>query len=154
MGLSTGTDTRDLVYAVCEGVCFAVRHVLETMAGTGNTCTELRVTGGPAESVLLNQLKADITGVPVLIPGPRRGVSAAEQMPGQFPAELLGLAALGATGLGYYATVRDGVKAMIQSEAVYTPDVDRSGYFAERFGLYKETYAGLKGVLGKFAKIE
>ena len=64
-GLSLRHGRGELARAVLEGVAFAIREHLDIMAQAGAPISEIRVSGGGARSPLWNQIKADITGVPV-----------------------------------------------------------------------------------------
>jgi len=67
-GLSTTTTRGDLCRAVMEGTAYALRETIVRLGGIGITIRELRLTGGPAESTLWNQITADVTGLPVMVP--------------------------------------------------------------------------------------
>lgn len=54
-----------LGWAVLEGICFALRQVLETL---GSAPRSLRILGGMASSASLRQLLADVCGVTVRAP--------------------------------------------------------------------------------------
>jgi xylulokinase len=128
-GLSLATGRAELARAVSEGVCFAILDVITVMEGCGAPVGEIRVTGGPSESPFLNQLKADITRRPVLLPARRN-------------AELLGLAIVGATALGAYASFAEASGALVSIERVFTPR--KEPRYEDRFGMYRELYRTLK----------
>jgi len=67
-GLSVTTARGDLCRAVMEGTAYALRETIARLNQIGITIQELRLTGGPAESALWNQITADVTGLPVLVP--------------------------------------------------------------------------------------
>ena len=54
--------------AIVEASALAIRHVAAPMLAAGVRVTEMRVCGGPARSRFWNQVKADVTGFPVLVP--------------------------------------------------------------------------------------
>ncbi len=49
-----------------EGIAFGVRSRLETLGRASVPATELRVSGGGAGAAVWNQIKADVTGIPVV----------------------------------------------------------------------------------------
>ena len=53
--------------AVMEGVAMSVRHVLETAGVERGSSTTLRAAGGGTRLSLWNQIRADVTGLPVEI---------------------------------------------------------------------------------------
>jgi xylulokinase len=148
LGLSLSSGKAELARAVAEGVCFALRDTVETLEECGAAVEDLRVTGGPAESGFLNQIKADVSGRPVLVSGPvyreaARGVPVASQA-GHFPAELLGLAVIGAASLGNYGSFAEASRAMTRVEQSFYPDTAQKARYDELFGIYRGLYRSLK----------
>ncbi|MDR1128355.1 MAG: FGGY-family carbohydrate kinase [Treponema sp.] len=132
MGLSLASGRSEIARAAAEGICFAIRDVAEVMEELDAPVWEFRVSGGPAESAFLNQLKADITGRPVLAPVRK-------------DAEITGLAVIGASALGKYASPAEAAGAMARIEKKYEPRAGRKRIYDERFAAYRELYRTLKG---------
>ncbi|GHV66350.1 xylulokinase [Spirochaetia bacterium] len=130
-GLSLSTGRAEIARSIAEGICFAIRDVVEVMEEAGAPVRELRVTGGPAESEFLNQLKADISGRPVLLPAIKE-------------AELLGLAVIGAAAQGKYASLKEAAGDMVRIERTFIPDPDKGRRYAESFESYRGLYRSLK----------
>ena len=130
-GLKLNTTKEDIVRSVCEGVCFAIRDVIEVMEALGHKVSELRVTGGPAESKVLNQLKADITGLQVIVPE-------------VLEAELVGCAILAMKGMGVYANFAEAAEKVVHIKESYIPDNTNFKRYDRLFGVYKRTYNQLK----------
>jgi xylulokinase len=69
-GAATGLSLRQgrgaVARATMEGIAFGVRSRLETLGRTSAPATELRVSGGGASLAAWNQIKADVTGIPVV----------------------------------------------------------------------------------------
>jgi xylulokinase len=130
-GLSLDTGRAELARAVAEGICFAIRDVISVMEDCGAPVREIRITGGPSASSFLNQLKADVTRRPVLLPAWR-------------DAELLGLAAVGAAALGKYASLKEASSSLVKIEKTFRPRDGDAGMYEERFGMYRELYQALK----------
>jgi len=130
-GLKLNTTKEDIARSVCEGVCFAIRDVIEVMEDLGHKVSELRVTGGPAESKVLNQLKADITGRKVLIPAVSE-------------AELVGCLVLAMKGMGAYPTFAEAAQYLVHIKEEYAPDVSQVKRYDRLFGVYRRTYTQLK----------
>jgi xylulokinase len=131
LGLSLSTGRAELARAAAEGICFAIRDVVTVMEEHGVPVENLRVTGRPGQSDFLNQLKADITGKEVLTPL-------------QPEAELTGGAALGATALGYYASVGEAAAAMVRMGKTYRPNVQHTSLYDSMFSEYREAYKSLR----------
>jgi xylulokinase len=67
-GLSLGSSRGDLARSAMEGVACEVRACLEHLRRTGTAPAELVILGGGAGSELWCSIKADLTGLPVLVP--------------------------------------------------------------------------------------
>jgi len=65
-GLSLRHDRGAWARATMEGIAFGVRARLETLGRASAPATELRVSGGGAGVAVWNQIKADVTGIPVV----------------------------------------------------------------------------------------
>jgi xylulokinase len=146
MGLSLDTDRGALVRSCAEGVCFALRDVLDVIKAGNVSIEEIRVTGGPAASGFLNQLKADICGLP-LIRCTYKGQPC--------PAELRGDAIIGLTALGKYSNYTQAAEELIRPETVYHPMTDRGerrercSRYEKLFTIYKDCYKALKNEFKK-----
>jgi xylulokinase len=130
-GLSLSTGREELARAVIEGAAFAIRDVISVMEECGCSPGELRVTGGPAESEVFNQVKADVCGRPFLLPA-------------QKEAELLGLAIIGATALGAYGNLEEAAEALVKIEKTFYPRKEYGALYAGMFESYRKTYRSLK----------
>ena len=67
-GLTLSHGRGHLARAIIEASALAIRHVATPMLAAGVTVTAMRACGGPARSDAWNQVKADVTGFPVLVP--------------------------------------------------------------------------------------
>lgn len=135
-GLSLSTGQGEALRAVAEGVCLAIRDVIEVMEESGGVINAIRVTGGPAESNFLNQLKADVTGRPITVP-----------VIGD--AELVGSMVLARTALGEYASLADAVSELVRMGKTYYPNVALAPLYDELFTQYRSLYRSLKGLWRK-----
>jgi xylulokinase len=126
-GISLASGRAEFARAVLEGIGFAIRDVLAVMEEAGAAAGELRIAGSAAENRLLNQIKADISGREVLIPA-------------QKDAELLGLAIIGATVLGRYASYGEAASVLVRIEQRVRPDTAKAARYDELFAAYKAAY--------------
>jgi xylulokinase len=129
-GLSLSAGRAEFARSLLEGVCFAIRDVIEVMEAAGARVGELRIAGSAAESGILNRIKADVTGKEVLIPAHKE-------------AELLGLAIIGARALGKYASFAEAASALVRVESRRQPETKNAALYGELFGQYRETYRAL-----------
>lgn len=65
LGLSRRHERRHLARAVVEGVCFALRDLVDVAVDVGCATGEIRVAGGGARSALWLHVLADVLGRPV-----------------------------------------------------------------------------------------
>ncbi|MCL2067401.1 MAG: FGGY-family carbohydrate kinase [Treponema sp.] len=129
-GISLSSGRAEFARSVLEGICFAVRDVISVMKEAGADVKELRLTGGAAGNSVLNQIKADITGIPVL---------SLEQK----EAELLGLAIIGSCALGRFESYSQAAGALVRVERTYEPDLKKAAFYNELFQKYRESYQKL-----------
>jgi xylulokinase len=131
MGLDLDSGRAELARSTAEGICFAIRDVISVMEEAGAPVRKLRLSGGPAASGFLNQLKADVSGREVLEPEAR-------------DAELLGNACTGAAALGKYASAGEAAAALVKTVRIYHPDMKKAGLYEKIFTRYRELYVSLK----------
>jgi xylulokinase len=111
--------------AVLATMGFTARAAAETLHSHGFPVTEMRVSGGQSKNRRWNQLKADLTGISLLIP---------EQSDG----ELAGDAVLGAIALGEAADLKEGIGRIVRVKERFDPDHRAAAVYAERFQAYRE----------------
>ena len=64
-GLTAQSSRSDMARAVYEGLCYSLRHIVETIEACGAHVGLIQLGGGLSRSPLLNQMKADVLGKPV-----------------------------------------------------------------------------------------
>lgn len=129
-GLTASATRADVALAAAEGVCLAIKDVLEALGGSPR---ELRVSGGPAQGEFLNQLKADVSGLPVvrtLSPDP----------------DLLGLALVAFAALGRYGSLAEAARAAVRPGRTYVPDPGLRGRYAALLALYRSVYSRVRNL--------
>lgn len=65
VGLDTNHTKADLAIAVMEGICFAVKQLIQEMRLTGEELEHLKVTGGGSYSKIWMQILADVLNVKI-----------------------------------------------------------------------------------------
>src|SRR5580704_17471544 len=121
-GLSLRHDRRSWARATLEGVAFGARARLETLQRASVPATELRVSGGGARITLWNQIKADVTAIPVIC------------VPGDSTAA--GAAMLAGLGAGIYRDINQAIKAAYRPGPVAEPDPRHRGLYDEMYARY------------------
>jgi sugar (pentulose or hexulose) kinase len=122
-GLSLRHDRGALARAVLEGVAFAIREHIEIMTEAGAPTQEIHVSGGGARVELWNQIKADVSGVPV--------VSVASD------ATSLGVAILAATAVNLHSSLEAAVERSVKLSQRYEPDSRLADLYAERYARFR-----------------
>jgi sugar (pentulose or hexulose) kinase len=116
---------------VLEGVACSVRHVLTTAeADAGLTAREIRVAGGGARLPLWNQIKADVTGRPlVAVPTPDIGT--------------LGAAILAGVAAGVDPDLTTAAARMVRLGLTTAPDPALAARYDDLFAAYVALYPRL-----------
>jgi xylulokinase len=141
VGLTLGHTRGHLARAVVEAAALALRQVISPIAAAGAAIRELRVSGGPAQSLAWNQLKADVTGLVVAVP----------RVP---ETALLGAAITAATGIGAHPDFATATRRMVAIERRLAPDPATRAIYDEVYAVYVELYPALASAFHRLAAIE
>jgi sugar (pentulose or hexulose) kinase len=123
-GLSLRHDRGAVARAALEGIACGVRARLETLARTSTPATELRVSGGGAGLDVWNQIKADVTGIPVA------------RVAGDSTAA--GAAMLAGLGAGIYRDAAEAVAAGYRPAGRAEPDPAQRALYDDLYRRYAE----------------
>jgi xylulokinase len=127
LGLTFSTSRTDLAKAILEGLTYELRSNLDLLREGGVAIDVLRAIGGGARSALWLQLKADITGIPVITP---RITEAAA----------FGAALLAGTGVGLWPSATDGSSRFLELTDTYQPDPSRHAAYTRLYEEYRAVY--------------
>ncbi len=131
LGLHRSHGPADLAWAVLEGVAFLNRTVLtRAEAALGAPVTEIRCGGGGSASARWCQIKADVTGRPLVV-----GQAA---QPG-----LLGCAVIGWAGLGAFPGLADAQQALVRLARRHEPDAARHAAYGPLHAAWSSAVAAL-----------
>jgi xylulokinase len=139
-GLSLATSRGALIRAILEGTAFALRHNVEVARQAGVSLTEIRSVGGGSRSALWNQIKADVLGLPILLPRTSVGAPFGD-------AVLVGL------GLDLYPDVAGALRQMVHIEARYEPDPANHALYQELYQIFRNIYEHLRPDFDQIAAI-
>ena len=118
--------------AILEGSAFALRDILEAMAGAGLSVKRLTMVGGGAKGGLWRRIKADVTGLPV-----RRPVN--------HETTAVGAAILAAVAAGLFDGLPEAVGAFVSYEPDEEhPDPAVRGVYEDAYQRYRDVYFALK----------
>lgn len=135
-GLDFSKTKAHMARASLEGVAFALKHNIEVAESAGANVGTLRATGGSANSRVWTQIKADVTGKAIDIPG-----SGFETT--------LGAAILAGVGVGVYKDFDDAVSKTIRVKQTYTPNEENQEVYEKGYQMYRSLYETLKPMMHK-----
>lgn len=113
--------------AVVLSIGFAVREAVEIMGENGLAPVEFRACGGQAKNAPWNQMKADIVGLPILVPEVE-------------DAELIGDACAAYTALGRYASLQEASEQLVHISRRYEPREREHARYSGSYAAYREAY--------------
>lgn len=140
VGLTLGAGVPQLSRAVLEGTAFALRHNLEVAARAGRRPDSLRSTGAPASSDVWSQLKADITGVPIVRMKAPTGAT-------------FGGALIAAAATGHIDDIAAASSASASVDREFEPDARNADLYTDLFAIYRSTYEHLSADLDRLARL-
>lgn len=133
-GLTLAHEPHHVFRAIMEGISMGTRAILEAFAKGGYESSEMVAGGGATNSDLFMQIHADTAGIPVRIPTSTDGPS-------------LGSAILAADGVGHFATIDEGIDAMVQPGRVIEPNPKAVADYDAIYQRYLALYPALGGAL-------
>ena len=138
VGLTLAHEPQHIFRAVMEGIGFGTRAILDAFRKGGYASTAMTVGGGATSSRLWMQIHADTSGMPVRIPASPDAPS-------------VGSAVLAAHGAGRFASIDDGIAAMVRPGTTIDPDPVAVARYDEIYARYLALYPALKAVLAPAA---
>ena len=139
-GLNRAHGRGEIVRAVLEGACFSARHIGAVLEDLDVPVESVAVSGGLSRLDVVNQIKADMFGVPV-------------KKPSNFETTSIGAALIGLVGTGVYEDGAEGFEEFCDIDRVYEPDPDRHAVYREYMDLYRDVYDSLSGAYSRRARL-
>jgi xylulokinase len=139
-GLSLATTRGEMIRAILEGVAFALRHNLDLAGAAGFRLQEIRCVGGGSASSLWCQIKADVLGLPVIVPEASTGAPFGDAM-------------LAGFGLGLYPDLRASLAWMVHLRSRFEPNPANRERYESMYGLYRGLSAGLHDLFDRAARV-
>lgn len=102
---------------------------------------EVRSVGGGTRSALWNQIKADVLGVPVLLPEASVGAP-------------FGDAVLAGMGLGLYPDPEEALRDLVSLRARYEPNLDDRALYDGLYGVFRNVYEHVREDFDVLARVE
>ncbi len=135
LGLTLAHEKHHIFRAIMEGIGFGTRAILDAFKRAGYASDEMTVGGGASASDLWMQIHADTSGLPIRIPASPDAPST-------------GSAVLAAQGAGHFASIDEGIAAMVRPGRTVEPDPNNVARYEEIYQRYLLLYPAAKGVLG------
>jgi xylulokinase len=139
VGLRSDHGTAEMGRGVVHSIGYAVRQSIESLRAAGCDVRELRSCGGQAKNPIWNQMKADITGIPVTCPA-------------VLDAELVGSMCCALVGLGDHRSPWSAADRIVRFPERYEPSADRHGRFTAGYSTYLSMYERFLAVLHPHAE--
>ncbi len=134
LGLTITTEPAQVYRAALEGLTCQLRHALEVLrSATGASPTLIRVVGGGSKNALWNQMRADMTGLPIVTID-------------QKEATVVGAAMFAQLGAGTFATLAEAQAAMKGGAATVEPGDGAA--CDELYAKYRQGIEALGGFYG------
>ena len=132
LGITPITDRGQLYRAALEGLSFQLRHALDILTqATGFEAQGIRIVGGGSKNALWNQIRADVTGLPVAT------IAGKE-------ATVLGAALFAFYGAGHFASLEEGQTRAAKPDRILEPSKDQ-GIYEDLFARYLKAPEALEG---------
>lgn len=137
-GIEENCTPELMEYSVMEGVVFSLYHIYEAMGRP--EIKRICISGGAATIDCLNQLKAEVFGVPAEIVE-ENDVSA------------LGACMVAAVGLCWYESLEQAQTEFVKISQTVYPAGQYHQWFERRFEIYKELYSSVNNLYGKWKQV-
>ncbi|MBO3803399.1 MAG: L-fuculokinase, partial [Candidatus Brockarchaeota archaeon] len=137
LGLTLQASRAHVYRAALEGLSFQLRHALRILEeSVGFDARGIRVVGGGSRNELWNQIRSDVTGLPVTVTEQRE-------------ATVLGAALTAFVGIGRYGSIGEAARAVKFRHKLFRPGRDRATY-EKLFRKFVELPGKLAGHYGSF----
>ena len=135
-GLERFHTRREMTRAVLESTGFIVLDLLNSVEEAGVKVGNIRVSAGLTRLNLVSQIKADVTGRPILVLS-------------DFETTSIGAAILSLVGQNEISDYREAAGRFVSVRMVVNPDMKNHKKYKEIYKLYKELYASTKDIFAK-----
>jgi len=131
-GIKISHTRAHFVRAILEAIGYVLNEKIELLRQIGLNMKEIRVVGGGSKSDLWNQIKADITGIPIATMTIKEACS-------------LGVALLAGVAVGVYSSLEDAANSKFVSiEKITRPIKENRIIYNKCFMKYRELYKSIK----------
>ncbi|MEZ5353727.1 MAG: xylulokinase [Bryobacteraceae bacterium] len=139
IGLTAKHRRADLIRSVIEGVSYSQQDCLAVIDEMGVPVSEVRLSGGGAQSQFWRRILADVFG---------RTVSTLATQEGS----AYGVALLAMVGSGLFGSVPEACGALIRETGRVEPDAESAAAYSKRYSLFREMYPALQGLFPRLSE--
>jgi xylulokinase len=132
-GLGRNHQRGDLIRAIFEGVGYSVLDIADRLREMDVRIDRVSASGGLARIEPINQIKADMLGVPV-------------STTVEIESTALGAGLIALVCAGRFHSLDEAVTACVQLGRPYDPDPARTQMYIDFFGVYRSLYEQLRGL--------
>lgn len=133
LGVSLINNHDDFVRSILEGVSFSLKNCLDIIEGMNVNISEIRVSGGGAESDVWRQILADIF---------QHSLTTVKASEGG----ALGVAILAGVGAGIYESVEDACNRIVKGKEKVNPNTDLKDLYSKIYETYNSAYPRIKDI--------
>jgi xylulokinase len=126
-GLGRNHARGDLIRAVFEGVGYSVMDIADRLTAMDVRVEHVSASGGLARLDPVNQIKADMLGVPV-------------HLTAELETTALGAAMIAGVTTGLWSSIDEATEQCVQRAAVFEPVLPRTLMYRDFFGIYRQLY--------------
>ena len=134
LGLTLAHERHHVFRAIMEGIGFGTRAILDAFKVAGYSSAEMTVGGGASASDLWLQIHADTSGLTVRVPASPDAPS-------------VGSAVLAAHGAGRFASIDEGIAAMVRPGRTIDPIPENVAQYEEIYQRYLAVYPAAREIL-------
>ncbi len=136
IGMTMGTERRDMTLAMLEGVAFGIRDSVEVARKLGVKTERSKICGGGAKSLLWKKIFANVLNMDI-------DVAETEEGPGY------GGAILAAVACGEWKSVEKATEKLVRIKETISPDPEIAARYEERYSKFAKIYPALKELFPK-----
>ena len=132
-GINRAHQRQDFTRAVFEGVAYSVMHIADVLKEFNVRIDKVAVAGGVSRISLINQIKSDVLGVPII-------------KYKNFESTAIGAALIVLFATKYFSTMEQAFNEFCKVERIYEPNLEYHNIYSDFFDIYKKIYTSLVDV--------
>jgi xylulokinase len=140
LGLNLSTQPEDWIAAILEGTTFELKLNINSLEEAGSPIDRIYAVGGGAKSDRWLQLKADITGKPIV----RLDIT---------ESGCLGAAIQAGLACGLFPSRDEAIQSLVHHGRQFDPDQKRGRRYEKPFEIYQNLYQQIKPITSALANI-